>query len=102
MPKLIDPGETLNCPALVPVPDSDTLRLGSEASDMTLSDPLAVPLSVGEKATENVTLCPGDSVSGATNPLKLNPVPLADICEIVTLEPPELVNDSYCVWLLPT
>ena len=84
------------------MPDSDTLRLGSEASDTKLSEPFAVPLSVGAKATENVTLCPGDSVSGATNPLKLNPVPLALTCEIVILEPPELVNDSYCVWLLPT
>ena len=102
MPKLIDPGETLNCPALVPVPDSDTLRLGSEASDTTLSDPLAVPLSVGANATENVMLCPDDRVCGATNPLKVNPFPLAVTCEIVTLEPPELVKDSYCVWPLPT
>ena len=69
---------------------------------MTLSDPLAVPLSVGANATENVMLCPDDRVCRATNPLKLNPVPLAATCEIVTLEPPELVNDSYCVWLLPT
>ena len=69
---------------------------------MTLSDPLAVPLSVGAKATENVMLCPVDSVSGETNPLKLNPAPLALTCEIVTLEPPEFVSDSYCGWLLPT
>lgn len=76
MPKLIDPGEMVSCPGLVPVPDSDTLRVGSEAFDVKASDPLDVPPKVGAKATVSVMLCPAARVSGAAKPLKPNPVPV--------------------------
>ena len=48
-PKLIDPGETVSCPRLMPVPDSDTLTLVLEALDANVSAPVAVPVEVGAK-----------------------------------------------------
>ena len=76
MPKLIDPGAMVSCPGLVPVPDSNTLRVGSEAFDVRVSAPLDVPLKVGAKATVKVMLCPAARVSGAVRPLRPNPVPV--------------------------
>jgi hypothetical protein len=102
VPKLIVPGETVSCPGLVPEPDSNTLRVESDAVDVNVSAPLDNPLAVGAKATVSVRLCPASSVSGAVKPPKLNPLPVAVAPEIVTLEPPELVTTTYCVWLLPT
>ena len=76
MPKLIDPGEIVSCPGFVPVPDSDTLKVGSEAFDVKVSAPLDVPLKVGAKATVSVMLCPAARVSGAVKPLRPNAVPV--------------------------
>src|SRR5208282_3629001 len=41
-------------------------------------------------------------VRGTVSPLMLNPVPVAVACEMVTAEPPVLVNESVKVRLLPT
>ena len=76
MPKLIVPGVTVSCPGLVPVPDSSTLRVGSEAFDVNVSVPLDVPLKVGTKATVSVRLWPAARISGAAKPLRANPLPV--------------------------
>ena len=76
VPKLIDPGEIASCPALVPAPDSDTVRLASEASDANVTVPLAVPTTVGAKTRVRVRLCPGARVSGEVKPLTPNPAPV--------------------------
>jgi hypothetical protein len=98
-PKLIDPGETLSCPGLMPLPDSDTLRLALEALDASVSVPLALPADFGAKETESVRLCPAARVCGTVMLPRLNPVPITVAWEIVTLEPPELVTVSYSIWL---
>jgi hypothetical protein len=76
VPKLIVPGITVSCPGLVPVPDSSTLSVGSEAFDVNVSVPLDVPLNVATNATVSVRLCPAARVSGAAKPLRPNPLPV--------------------------
>ena len=69
---------------------------------MTVTLPLADPELLGANLTLNDVLCPAFKVSGRDNPLMLKPVPLADAAEIVTLEPPLLVNVPERLLLLPT
>ena len=54
--KFIDPGETASWPALMPFPDSATMRLASEASDANVTAPLTVPTTVGAKTRVRVRL----------------------------------------------
>ncbi len=54
LPKLSVEGETDSCPAAVPVPDRDTVRLGFEASDKTEMLPLNGPAVLGAKIVEKV------------------------------------------------
>lgn len=89
-------------PCVTPVPDRGMLRLGLEPFEVTVTLPLAAPAAEGANLTENEVLCPAVSVRGNVNPLMLNPVPVADAAEIVTLVPPLLVSVSDCVLLLPT
>ena len=98
----MDAGEIVNCPGLaLPEPESDMPKMASEAFDVTVSVPLTVPLKVGAKVIVHVRLCPAARLDGTANPLRLNPVPVIAACEIVTLEPPEFVSVTDCVWLLP-
>jgi hypothetical protein len=71
------------------------------AVEVTVMCPLKFAPDLGAKVTLNVTLCPGESVSGRFNPLRLNPAPLTTDLEIVTLKLPELVSVSGSVLLLP-
>lgn len=51
-PKLSELGLALSCPAVAaPVPDSETVRVGFEAFDVTVTVPLAVPVEVGANFT---------------------------------------------------
>ena len=61
---------------------------------MTAKFPLADPAAVGAKVTVNVTLCFAESVIGVVSPLTEKPVPLTVASEIVTADPPVLVNVS--------
>ena len=81
---------------------SGILKLGFEPLEVTVTLPLAAPLTVGENSTVNDVLCPAFSVTGNVRPLMLNPVPLAEAAEMVTLEPPLLVRVSDKLELLPT
>ncbi len=57
LPRLQGEGFTVTEPtAVVPVPDSDTVRLGFEASDVIVTVPLDVPDVVGANFTVNVVL----------------------------------------------
>lgn len=62
--------------------------------DTTASVPLAEPADAGAKVAVNVTLCFGESVVGKLSPLTEKPVPLMFASEIVTADPPVLVNVS--------
>jgi hypothetical protein len=58
------------------------------------------PAAVGAKVTVNVTLCFGESVIGKLSPLAEKLVPLTFAFEIVTTDPPVLVNISERLELL--
>ena len=95
-------GFATRSPCDAPVPDRAIVKLGFEPSDVMVTLPLTAPLAAGVKVTVKVVLCPAVSVTGKLSPLKLNPVPLADAAEIVTLDPPLLVSVSDKLALLPT
>ena len=71
------------------------------AVDTTESIPVAVPADAGAKVTVNVTLWCKASVIGKLSPLTEKPVPLIFASEMVTAAPPELVNASERLELLP-
>jgi hypothetical protein len=52
------------------------------------------PALVGEKRVLKETLCPAVSVIGALTPFTENPLPLAEIAEIVMVEVPGLERVS--------
>ena len=102
LPKLRLVGLDPRTPGANPVPDNGIVNVGFEAFDVMVTFPLAAPAEAGVNETLKVTLCPDVSVTGAAIPLRLNPVPLAPTCEIVTLDPPVFVTVSDNVCLLPT
>ena len=63
-----------------------------DALEVMVKLPVADPAVVGANFALNVVLWPAFKVSGTDNPLMLNPAPLADAAEIVTLFPPLLVK----------
>ena len=71
------------------------------AVDTMARVPLAEPVAVGAKITVNVTLCFGERLIGKPSPLAEKPVPLMFAPEIVTADPPVLVNVSERLELLP-
>ena len=65
--------------------------------------PVAVPAVVDAKTTLKLAVCPAAKVSGAVRPLAVKPLPETLICEMLTLELPELVRVTVCgALLLPT
>jgi hypothetical protein len=95
-------GFGLSAPCDTPVPETGMLKLGFEPLDVIVTFPLAAPVVVGAKLTLNEVLCPAVSVIGSVRPVKLNPVPLTDAAEIVTLVPPLLTRASGWLLLVPT
>jgi len=75
------------------VPDNGMERLGFEASEVTVTLPLKLPADAGANFTENVVLCPGDSVTGE-KPEMLKPVPVTVAAETEAFTPPVLVRVS--------
>src|SRR5271169_4080422 len=93
LPRASVTGFTVNCPtAVVPVPETEMVNVGFEASEVRVTFPLALPADCGAKDTLKPTLWPAPSVTGAVMPLRLNPVPLIPTWEIVTLRLPVLVT----------
>ena len=83
------------------MPESETLKLGSVALELTVMPPFALPGDCGANTTLKVTLAPELSVIGKVSPLILNPEPVTVACEIVTLAPPVFVSESVKVWVPP-
>lgn len=94
VPKLKGVGETESCPGAATVPDKDALKLGFVAFEVTFKLPLALPADCGANVMLTVRLCPAPSEAGRVRAPRLKPAPLAAICEMVTLVPPELVMVS--------
>lgn len=102
MPKFNAVGTRVSCPSAVPVPDRETFKLGFEALELTMMPPITPTADCGVNTALKVTLAPELRSSGKLSPVILNPVPLTEACEIVTLVPPVFVNESIKVWVPPT
>lgn len=85
-------GFGVRLPCVVPLPETGIVRLGFEPLDVMVTFPLIAPAFAGANATVNDALCPEFSVRGSDSPPTLNPAPLADAEEIVTLVPPLFVR----------
>jgi len=102
LPTATGTGAALSVPAVVdPVPERETVKVGLDPFEVTVTLPLALVPDVGAKVTVNVALCPAASVAGVEIPFSVKPVPLIATCEIVTAEPPVLVTVSDRAWLVP-
>jgi hypothetical protein len=97
--KLALDGVTLK-PACTPVPVTAASAF-TPWLFVTVRLPVEAPLVVGANFTASVTLCAGAIVKGAAAPPTEIPVPLAAICDTVTLELPVLESCTFCVALLP-
>lgn len=76
LPTGIVVGVTPNWPAVVvPVPDKAIVSAASDALDVTVRVPFAVPAAVGVNLTLMVAFVPGLRVSGAAIPLSANALP---------------------------
>lgn len=88
--------------AAVPVPLSAIAR-GEPAALLVMATlPVTAPAVVGANFTVNEVFCPALIVTGAVNPLMLNPVPEALAAEIVTLAVPVFVNVTGTEPALPS
>lgn len=102
LPKLKLPGLDPNWPCDTPLPESGTYRIELPALELIVSPPLAAPVAEGVKAALKVALCPALIVAGMLGPVKLNPLPLTDALDTVTLTPPVFVTVTGTVLLVPT
>jgi hypothetical protein len=102
VPKLRLVGFGVRSPADAPVPDRAMDSAEFDASDVTVTLPLALPAEVGLNEMWKVVLCPAPSVIGVVTLPRLNPVPLTATCEMLTLVPPVFVTVSDKDEVLPT
>jgi hypothetical protein len=83
------------------VPESDTGDGPVLALLVNVTLPLALPAAAGWKTTENVVLCPAESVNGKVSPLIEYPVPPSVAAEMIT-DPFAAVSVSDKLDELPT
>ena len=102
LPKLRLVGVAPNAPAVGAVPDNPIFRVGLDALLTIARLPVRVPLLCGAQRTLKVVFCPAVRVRGKLSPLMVNADPVTVACEMVTLEPPELVSVPDRLLLLPT
>jgi len=96
LPNPILVGLAASVAAVTPVPDNPTLSDGFDDVLVIATLPVTAPAAFGLKVAVNVVLNPAPSVRGVEIPLKLKPLPLAETCEMVTLELPLFV--SVMIW----
>lgn len=87
--------------ACAPVPDRAIVAGEPVALLLTVTVPVTLPAAVGLKITLKVRLCAGVNVAGMPGALRLNPVPVAAMLEMVTLAFPVLVTMTVCVADVP-
>jgi len=64
--------------------------------------PLTLPPACGANVVVKLALWPGANVSGKLRPLTLKPAPAIEACEMVRLDPPELIRLPAKVLLEPS
>ncbi len=78
------------------------VSVGSEAFEVTVTVPLALPVTVGANVTVNPVLCPAAKVKDELMPLRVKPAPLMVTFDTDTLVPPLFVIVPDNDWLEPT
>jgi hypothetical protein len=101
LPKFKAVGASVNCPGVLPLPDSAMFSCGLEASERIESFPVIEPATLGVKITPNVTLWPAPKIDGRDKLLAVNIALDMLACEIVTLVVPVLVRVSFKVCEVP-
>lgn len=96
LPKLKVDGVMLN-PACIPAPLKLIFNGDPFALLVTVTVPVAFPTAVGENLAVKLVVCEAATVAGVLTPVRLNPVPLAAILEMVTDAFPVFV--SVINWL---
>ena len=87
---------------VTPVPESETVAGELVAVLTTETLPAALPAAVGAKVTLKVALRRAARLRGSESPLMLNPAPVTDACETVTLCVPLFLSVTVSVLRLPT
>ena len=100
LPKLTLDGVTEIC-GCIPVPVREIVAGEFVALLTTATLPARLPVEVGANVTLNEVDWPAARLSGSVIPLVLNPVPVALICEMETLEFPVLEIVTLWVALEP-
>ena len=93
--------DTLWLTGAAPVPERPSTNGELVALLVTVTLPVTLPAEAGAKATLNEVVCPAARVTGKPIEDRLKPVPLAVICEMVTLALPVLLRVTVCVALVP-
>ena len=93
--------ETLWLTDVAAVPERPSTNGELAALLVTVTLPVTLPAEAGAKATLNEVVCPAARVTGKPIGDRLKPVPLAVICEMVTLAFPVLLTVTVCVALVP-
>lgn len=102
LPKLKLVGVRPNWPTAVPLPDKVIGVRVFDAVETTAMLPLALPALWGEKVMPKVKLSPASRSRGKLSPVTPKPVPLVFTCEMVTVDPPVLLNEPDRVLVSPT
>jgi hypothetical protein len=76
------------------------LLVVSTESIVIVREPLALPVAGGAKETLQLTLWPGDSVTGSVSSLTTKVLPAAVTCEMVRLLLPEFVTNADVLTLV--
>jgi hypothetical protein len=97
VPKFRLVGFAPTAPCAIPVPDNGSDRDGLGASEVIVTLPVALPAVSGENVAVNVAVCDALSARGVVMPLSLNPVPVTEACEMLTVAAVLFV--SVIVWL---
>jgi hypothetical protein len=100
LPKLKVDGVTLN-PACTPVPLKLIVNGEPLALLVTVTVPVAFPAAVGVNFAVKLKVWEGASVAGVLTPVRLNPVPLTVMLEIVAAAVPVFVSVINWLALLP-
>ena len=103
LPKLREVGLALSCPGVAaPVPETEIVSEGFDASEVMVTVPLADPVELGENVTFALAVAPAARIKGVAIPPTVNPEPVIPTCEMVTLAVPVFVIVEERVWLCPT
>ena len=93
---------TLCVVVATPVPESAIVFGEPLALLATMTLPVTLPAEIGLNNTPNAKVCVADNVTGVPAPVNVKPVPLLEICEMVTFELPTFVTVTLCEAELPS